>query len=1168
MASPAGFGAHRLPPPQDESPQARSTRAEQMLFHALHQRRLVAVVGSGCCVALGYPSWPQMAREIVDLTLDALSTGTAQAPSERRQDLLRFRQRIESSLPDPTLLMFAVGVCQRLLAEHPDGPLVTYFKERFGPRGARTSPTSSPLAALVRLPIQRFVTTNYDGEIEAALSKQHGIPPEAFGIGGTRLAGALPLSFTQAPAHHEQLAVCALAGVEAAQNMVFHCHGRYDEPDTIVASEADYQYWYLSCSRQRTSFLQTLDLLFASNPILFVGYGLQDEDLLRPLRLLSAGRPEAKPLRPLFALLPEASTDAERISHESLYERFGVHVLPLRAASGDERSRRLCERLEQIEAQRLEWRDAWLQKPLVRVPDVRASPPTPYRHYGLDLSGQEVLGHASVQKNMEDLTRAIADGCRVIGLVGPGGTGKSWNALRYLDDQPAIRAVFKGSFFWSSYFADDYLTGLDRIVEYLDPGGGRRESRAARLERCVRRERSLIVLDGFERLLRETGVPGQGKCNDPVTRKLLSIFSAQQSLSTLVLTTRLWPVELESAQLGASADGVRRIALNALQTEDLEQVEPFSWLERDDVSALCALLSGHAYALVLAGRYVQRGGRTQAASRLLRLRRELAAETPDRRVTAMIRRVVDDLDDASHGLARAFLQRLAVFMSPVTQPTVALCDELARASILSLPARVPSVDALTDLLRDTRLLFRIQPGTSERGPESVTIHPTVRGYVFQVIHRAERDALPNFTLAGFTSGSAAVHPGSRQSGDTVRALFERILASAEEAWQSGREAEARQLCRSLLGLVRSRMEANTTPRWLSFGQYVGFGIRLIDLAKRVSPGLWRHRGRHERALIEHPDAPLYADELAFIYNDLGLAYCAEGYMLDALDVWQEGYDINQVLEGDTPVPLYSLQSQLHLAHTFLELGHLPTALRYLGETEATNHKVEDKDYAARIDGYRGVIAHLRAQLGEAEAYYERALTALRELGGNHRAQSVFLRHRAALARELNRPDKAHEYVQAARACAELGQFPDLVAYARITHGHVLQRQGLHEQACLELSVGLAEARRLGIRRMEVEALSNLARLALALGDTETAIGRAQEALSIANELGLGLRRTHGLVLLGRAHVKGGNFDLGASYLEHARRLGERQDYWLRVHEADAELQRIGRPTAATHGGPQ
>src|SRR6185503_11326406 len=94
---------------------------------------------------------------------------------------------------------------------------------------------SPPLAALLDLPLYRFVTTNYDHEIERALMVRRGIPEEEFGLSGS--SSRQPRSFTQKSENCNQLALFALAEVEEARNLVFHCHGRIDDFESIIATE-------------------------------------------------------------------------------------------------------------------------------------------------------------------------------------------------------------------------------------------------------------------------------------------------------------------------------------------------------------------------------------------------------------------------------------------------------------------------------------------------------------------------------------------------------------------------------------------------------------------------------------------------------------------------------------------------------------------------------------------------------------------------------------------------------------------------------------------------------------------------------------------------------------------------------------------------------------------
>lgn len=496
-------------------------------------------------------------------------------------------------------------------------------------------------------------------------------------------------------------------------------------------------------------------------------------------------------------------------------------------------------------------------------------------------------------------------------------------------------------------------------------------------------------------------------------------------------------------------------------------------------------------------------------------------------------------------------------MSPVTDRTVEICHRLAIEARGLSPPEAPAAAELVDKLVSSRLVFRIESGRAEADPPAFTVHPTVRSYVSEPGQQVEREALPNFTLPGFTSGKAHVHPGTPESIRVIREVFDRLHDSAVEAWEAGRQREARFLCRSLFGTMRSRMESNTAARWCRYDEYLQFGLRLANLAKRVSPGLWTYRDRHEIEAIENAEAPLFAEELAWLYNDIGLTLLAEGEMPDTFGVWEQGYEINRVLEGDAEVPRYQLQSQLHLTHTFMELGSIEIAEQYLEETERTNFRVKDPDYEGRIQGYRALIAHLRGSIADADRLYGEAIQSFQSGMRNTRAESFFHRHYAALKIQLGELKEAEQSAQSSRALAQAGHHPDLVAWAQLAWGSLYLARKRLDKATMAYTWALGEARRLGIRRLEAELLSELSRLALSLGDTVVARLRATASLQIANELALGLRQSDALVLVGRATIDAGQRDLGIAYLKHAEILGQRQQYWQRTREAEEHLQRHG-----------
>ena len=404
MSRSIDFGAGRFPLRWDAGRSGRILRAEHMLARALNLRTLVVIAGSGCSVPSGRPDWATFVREVVEHAVEAVESRPADSETAGIREQLRdAREEVQGPKElEATDLMYHLGACKRLLDRlaWDTHPLAAYVEGRFGLERATAppDPEADPHHALAELPASRYVTTNYDCGIEEALSAAGRVSFERFGLGAAGAGDPRRLSFTQQPEDGDRLAVFMLARPRH-DPMVFHCHGRFDRPESLIATEEDYQRWYLGqAASGNRHFLQAVQLLFGSNPLLFVGYGLRDEDLLRPLRVLGASRPDRKQSRPVFALLPEAKPGDDWHRHQLLFERYGVHVIPYSSSPGGgpgQRGRELAEAIRRLKAMHSEWLDGWLQKPVIRKVVVRARPPRPYRHYSIDLRGHEVFWGAA-----------------------------------------------------------------------------------------------------------------------------------------------------------------------------------------------------------------------------------------------------------------------------------------------------------------------------------------------------------------------------------------------------------------------------------------------------------------------------------------------------------------------------------------------------------------------------------------------------------------------------------------------------------------------------------------------------------------------------------------------------------------------------------------------------
>jgi len=1152
------FAAHKLPLSPGATYQKRCERSQRMLLRALNLKTTVAFIGSGCSQAFDYPSWDEFVLNALRHTVDVLERERPQASGLRYVRALQKGVEERTEKLNPGALMFLIGACKKALRQNQlQHAYAEYVHEQFG--RAHTAPEVNPYKVLAKLPIYRFVTTNYDCEIERALIGDEPSPrPEDYGLGGPDLlslgkdeARKSRFSFTQKTADLGRLVRFALAGAAAGERAVFHCHGRFDDPDSVVATEADYQDWYLGTSQEGASFAfrQTLRLLLGSNPLLFIGYSLRDEDLLHPLRQLGVLDPDKKEARPVFALLSRTSLDesgSDYYIHESHFERFGLHVIPYKDdPTGDakERTRALCAKLEEIGAG---WRTAsadWLRKPMLRRTAALARPPGPHC---------EINGAADVPVSRLDWLDPELRRPGVLAVTGPAGSGKSLHLLRLVQSLSRLEARsglgFQGTFYWNAHYATEANTAIDAALSYLDPDGRFAGARYARIRQVLCSERHLIVLDACERLLRRS----HGGSYSLSFRCLLRAFADPESRSLVVIAGRRCPVELRELHESLGPRSLIRFEkLERVEAQDLDNETLFAELppgSRPALSALCSLLRGHNYGLLLAGAYLRR--EDDPAHGLEELNRRLSDRRSDERLREILQLVLRRIDGGRRsGLAATFLERMALFLGPVSRAALEICFEDAKA--VSGPSD-RSLEALLDELRRHSLVFQMETPSGKAD----TVHATVRAPLFQNRHGLPDDPLPSFGISGFLSGRVGVDP-DRERRKQLQQVFEKIVTAADQALDAKETGKARDLCRDAFTLLRTRMSATTAPRWCTYEEYVRFGIQIAILARQVAPGSWDYCEFPDAArFAQHAEGPLYPAELAWLYNDIALALSSEGLVIDAYSIWEQTHEICRLIEDPVTGGGFHLEVLLSLALNLIEMGRISLARRYLEDAERLLESQPEDDYMARILGMRAWMAHLGGNLQGAEKMYEECLRLLED-GSNLRAQSFFNKHLARVKIETGALDEADLVIRNSLALAEAGMFPELVCSARMAEGYLHMRRKELVPARLTYNRVLREAQQMGFRKLEVSALTALARIALCSGDAEGARDLALRSLSLANELGLGLRRTHSLVVLGLATLETGQKELGVAHLRLAKRMADEQEYWSRGREAENKLLALG-----------
>ncbi|WP_226018910.1 SIR2 family protein [Novosphingobium sp. FKTRR1] len=286
--------------------------------------RLTAFIGSLVTEELGYPKWKELLRDI------GIAAGALPAPKEV---IKQFEEELWKWL---SAEMAANSAFDARIAASVIGH---WFDHRTGRRSSRVDLNKmiaagladyktkqrkpggdAILRALIEdLQIKRFITTNYDVEIEASLARllpqevhQHfGTLPEVRGDSGTersadeqaalgrrapegeriKLANGLVIASDAFQRERLDRLIEFSLGSTQTDLHVLHLHGRIDKPETMVISYRDYDRIYRRAGATRAPFEQTLAMLHSSNPVLFVGLGMKEPELNEALEYLIGNQP-------------------------------------------------------------------------------------------------------------------------------------------------------------------------------------------------------------------------------------------------------------------------------------------------------------------------------------------------------------------------------------------------------------------------------------------------------------------------------------------------------------------------------------------------------------------------------------------------------------------------------------------------------------------------------------------------------------------------------------------------------------------------------------------------------------------------------------------------------------------------------------------------------------
>ncbi|WP_299877678.1 SIR2 family protein [uncultured Sulfitobacter sp.] len=237
-----------------------------------------------------------------------------------------------------TVLLSRLDNPSQWLAEN--GHLDPPHPSDFSNRTSIIDPRFDPMQRTVgQLGIRRYVTTNYDFEIERFFMdagyrhfKTSDAAANGRDIDGRRddfrtddIGGILrDQTFEQDTAADM---VTFAIGDDNQDAAVYHLHGRASKNGKLVITERDYMELYLSSGPNRATADEGISLIFSGAPLIFLGLGMKETDLLRPLRQFISNRDRTIGYTSI-ALLPADGGIAARTKFASgLYLRYGVHTI-------------------------------------------------------------------------------------------------------------------------------------------------------------------------------------------------------------------------------------------------------------------------------------------------------------------------------------------------------------------------------------------------------------------------------------------------------------------------------------------------------------------------------------------------------------------------------------------------------------------------------------------------------------------------------------------------------------------------------------------------------------------------------------------------------------------------------------------------------------------------
>ncbi|HEY0838345.1 MAG TPA: SIR2 family protein [Azospirillum sp.] len=1069
------------PPPASSLDDILAIRGNRAAFDALvgtmAEGKAVAFVGAGASAGL-YPLWDAFIDQLAD---HAVTVGKAESKDAARWKADRTstpQQRVNTilrKLGEPAYRNF----------------LRETFRDKPGADGKRYTPVH---AALLRLSVRGYVTTNYDPALDFA---RRDLRPDVFTTG------------TPTWQDDDEVHRWHTGDVFEDECPMLWLHGYWQRPQGIVLNAGEYADAY-----KPGLYRRLFERLWAQDRLVFVGFGFNDPqftfmvgEYLREIRDANA-----LPRHVAILGLPvnddgtEPDPDAIDERRATLEEDYHVRPLfyPVRDGGRDHSALHVL-----LDA--LAIRCGGAPQAAARTLPPPPAFPSKWVHEASD--DERFVGR---EEPIADLDRWVRDDkVRAVAVCAVGGTGKTALIGHWLKRTDGWRTrPFAGLFAWSFYqdrdagnFLRAFLDWAHETLGMAERDGGTDLPKVA----CgvLAAHPLVLVLDGLE-VVQEAGQEENdryGSFLDGDLREFLRRFCRGDHRSLAVLTSRFAFADLTS---------VAGTAFHQLDLPGLPAAEGAALLSRmgsDGDAAeheeICRRLEGHPLGLRVFADALPREHRDQPL-RFLDDAFRVDALSADAPLYDKLRRLLTFYERALSVTQVRLLAMVALFRSPVAEATVL---RLIRGVFEEESAEaLPSDDVLAAELRalHARSILSREPMAGGWGYAS---HPILRDHFRAVL--LEAGTAIACRAADLLSGAP--------SGETPRTVeeIEPVLLAIDLLLDAD-EFEAAD------SLYRERLE----------NDLVFLNIPAPRKGMAAALSFVRDEARRQRCVVA-----LSQRRLAYYLNSVGLYASISGDNERALVFFGDAAAIHREWKN-VPDQCVGLQNE---SDSLAFFGRLEAAQQAAGGALRfalqERDDVEVKDSFSRhgwASGLAGASGYLRVAVADfARANELEKATADEgdELYSNRGVQWADVLMRGGDARVLA---LTRRRVDANLSRCRLNHWNEDIACCHWMHAEIALAEGRLD----DVAEAVAEAKRIFLRGSMLFELAGVhvtaGRLALARRQAAEARAGAADALDLAAPRGMRLVQADALVLRGRAWLLDGDpraRDDGEEALRLARACG-------------------------------